>query len=328
MDDDVGELVARLDVVEVEAGEHRAVDRVAHDQVLRAHPERLDLGQQPPGVEDPGAVRRDLHAGADLAELRRALEDRDPQALPGERESGGQAADAPADHDHVGHRLLSCRHSQGPRVGASGVRPVSQAASAGPSGPAARLATTSTATAARRSSGRSSKADPGVQVDGVHGHLAGAHPRDLGGRHGAALRGDHLVLPTASAARRGRPAAPRRSRRRTPAAAPAPSARRCSISALRASRRGVHRGCARRSRPRKPGRPQRLRVEPAGGRPGAAGSSRAARCRRRGRHRRAVVRRPRPSPYPGPSRPGPSRAVRSRAARLPGGRRCRADRCR
>ena len=48
-------------------------------------------------IEHARAVGADLHAGAELLELRRLLVDVDADALPDQRQRGGQAADAGAD---------------------------------------------------------------------------------------------------------------------------------------------------------------------------------------------------------------------------------------
>ena len=102
VDDDIGRAVPRLDVLEVEAGQLGAVDGVLHDDVLRGDAEAPHLVEQAPVLEDAGAVRGDLQAGAHLAELGRPLEDPHAQALLGEGEGVGEAADAAADDDDVG----------------------------------------------------------------------------------------------------------------------------------------------------------------------------------------------------------------------------------
>jgi hypothetical protein len=50
-------------------------------------------------VQHAGRIRRQLQAGADFPELRRLLDDVDGAAGPGERERGGEAADAAADDE-------------------------------------------------------------------------------------------------------------------------------------------------------------------------------------------------------------------------------------
>src|SRR4029079_6698595 len=51
------------------------------------------------------AVRREIDAGADLAELRRLLVDRDVEAVRDQRVGGEQAADAAADDGDMGFRI-------------------------------------------------------------------------------------------------------------------------------------------------------------------------------------------------------------------------------
>jgi hypothetical protein len=102
VDDDVRRAVPPLHVLQVKAGQHGAVHRVLHDHAVREHAEPPGVVEQAVGAQDAGAVGRDLQARADLAELRGALEHAHAESLAGQRERGGQAADAAADHEHVG----------------------------------------------------------------------------------------------------------------------------------------------------------------------------------------------------------------------------------
>ena len=68
---------------EVDLGQHLGGDGVAEHDVLRQHPVGEHLVEQPPRLQDAGAVRSDLQAGADLAELGGPLEQRDLGALAG-----------------------------------------------------------------------------------------------------------------------------------------------------------------------------------------------------------------------------------------------------
>jgi hypothetical protein len=43
--------------------------------------------------------------------------------------------------------------------------------------------------------GEVGEGDPVVEVHGVYADFTRSHPRDLGGRYGAALRGHHLGVP-------------------------------------------------------------------------------------------------------------------------------------
>ena len=82
----------------VEGDRHDAerLERVAHELVLEAErTQHLD------------AVRADLQPGADLAELLRALIERDLDAALAQRAGRGEAADAGADDDHAKRSL--CR---------------------------------------------------------------------------------------------------------------------------------------------------------------------------------------------------------------------------
>jgi hypothetical protein len=114
--DQVGRAVAALQVLEVEAGQHRPVEGVLHDHAGRQHAEPLGLVEQAVVVEDAGAVGGELEAGPDLGELGRALEHPHPEALAGQRERGREAADAAADDDHVRSRWPGGRPRPAGRV--------------------------------------------------------------------------------------------------------------------------------------------------------------------------------------------------------------------
>jgi hypothetical protein len=106
----VGEAVPAFEVLEVEAGQLRGVDRVLHDHVLRPDAERGHLLEQAVLGEDAGAVGRDLQAGADLANSGACSQDADGQTGAAEGEGGAEAADAAADDDDVraGGRVHRC----------------------------------------------------------------------------------------------------------------------------------------------------------------------------------------------------------------------------
>lgn len=84
------------------ASQFRGVDRVLHEDVLGEHAEGDGLVEKAVRVEDAGAVRGELEARADLAELRGPFVEPYPQALAGEGEGRGEAADAAADDEDVG----------------------------------------------------------------------------------------------------------------------------------------------------------------------------------------------------------------------------------
>ena len=88
-------------LAEVDLGEHLGGDGVAEDDVLGQYTVGEHLVEDSPGVEDAGAVRPDLQAGADLAELGGPLKHRDLGALPGERQGVGRPADAAAGDDDL-----------------------------------------------------------------------------------------------------------------------------------------------------------------------------------------------------------------------------------
>ena len=71
-----------------------AVHGVLHDHAVGDDAEALGLVEQAQVFQDPGAVRGDLHAGPDLAELALALVQLDREALLGEGGGRGEAADA------------------------------------------------------------------------------------------------------------------------------------------------------------------------------------------------------------------------------------------
>src|SRR5204862_4961506 len=74
--------------------------------------EPLSLRPEPQRVEHSRAVRADLHAGAELLQLRRLLIDIDADALPDQRQRRGQSPDAGADDCNV----LVCCHAAGPQL--------------------------------------------------------------------------------------------------------------------------------------------------------------------------------------------------------------------
>ena len=108
---DVGAVGHRVGVAEAlgEAPVERDVDHllaahaVEHQHALDEHRLLLHQGADAEGVERVPGVGRDLDAGADLAELLRLLEHHRAEALAGEGEGGGEAADAAAgDQDRAG----------------------------------------------------------------------------------------------------------------------------------------------------------------------------------------------------------------------------------
>ena len=83
-----------------DAADLRAVDRVVHDHEIgehRAAAGELAHAQRIQRMEGIGA---ELHAGADLADLGRLLEDAHAVAAPHEGERRGQSADAATGHQH------------------------------------------------------------------------------------------------------------------------------------------------------------------------------------------------------------------------------------
>ena len=76
------------------------------------HADLLDRLAQAQRVEHAGAVRADLHAGAELLELRRLLVHVDRDAVPDQRQRRGEPADAAADDCNA----LVCRHAASPQL--------------------------------------------------------------------------------------------------------------------------------------------------------------------------------------------------------------------
>ena len=98
----VGEAIALLHVGQVQVGQLIAFERVEHPHVL-GHGTELDcLLEQAVVVEDARAVRRELQAGAHLAERSGLLVEPDADALAGQADGAGKAADAAADDNRVG----------------------------------------------------------------------------------------------------------------------------------------------------------------------------------------------------------------------------------
>jgi hypothetical protein len=73
---------------------------VEHQQVLDEHGLALDQPADAERIERMPGVRRQLDAGADLAELRRLLQHDHAEILAREGERGGKTADAAAGDDH------------------------------------------------------------------------------------------------------------------------------------------------------------------------------------------------------------------------------------
>ena len=98
----VGEAIALLHVGQVQVGQLIAFERVEHPHML-GHDTELDcLLEQAVVVEDARAVRRELQAGAHLAERSGLLVEPDADALAGQADGAGKAADAAADDNRVG----------------------------------------------------------------------------------------------------------------------------------------------------------------------------------------------------------------------------------
>ena len=114
MDDGVRVAEARL---ERGAGrdldDERFVDRVHHHHALGVDGAAAGGGTDAERIEGGEGVRRELHAGADLADLGRLLEDGDAKVALREREGRCQPADAAADdEDRAGvsaHAIFSSR---------------------------------------------------------------------------------------------------------------------------------------------------------------------------------------------------------------------------
>src|SRR5688500_2575798 len=82
---------------------------VEHEHVLDEHRLFLDQAADTEGVERVPGVRRDLNAGADLAEFGRLLEHDGAEALTRQRERRGEAADAAAGDDD--RLAVPCAHA-------------------------------------------------------------------------------------------------------------------------------------------------------------------------------------------------------------------------
>ncbi len=91
--------------------DHRlAADPVHHQQVLDEHGLLLHSLADAERIDGVPGVRRELDAGADLAELGGLLEHDDPEVAPRQRERHGEAADpAPGDDHRPG--IACCDHS-------------------------------------------------------------------------------------------------------------------------------------------------------------------------------------------------------------------------
>src|SRR5688572_31148752 len=93
--------------------------------MLDEHRLLLHQRSNPERIERVPGVGRDLDAGADLAELRRLLEDHRAEALARERQRRGEAADAAAGDDdrlfvtHLHWSMLSAAWPSGERGSAS-----------------------------------------------------------------------------------------------------------------------------------------------------------------------------------------------------------------
>ena len=105
--DEVGAVHAEGGVPARRVGDLHRRDRravVAEVMRLRADPGApfLHRGAEADALQMAHAVRREVDAGADLAERRGLLVDRDPEAVRDQRIGGEQAADAAADDRDVG----------------------------------------------------------------------------------------------------------------------------------------------------------------------------------------------------------------------------------
>ena len=100
MHDDVAVPVA-LDErrAQIERRDLLAGDRIHPDDALRKHCQRRDRIEHAQIVERPRGVRRELQAGAELAELRRLLQHAHGQPTAREGECDGKAADPAAEYD-------------------------------------------------------------------------------------------------------------------------------------------------------------------------------------------------------------------------------------
>src|SRR5436190_1907619 len=117
---DVGAVRHRVRIAEAlrEARVERDVDHrlaanpVHHQQVLDEHGLLLHPLADAKRIDGVPGIRRELDAGADLAELGRLLEHDDPEVAPRQRERHGEAADtAPGDDYWPG--IACCRHWNG-----------------------------------------------------------------------------------------------------------------------------------------------------------------------------------------------------------------------
>src|SRR5688500_6589892 len=87
-------------LVERDVDDLLAAHAVEHEEMLDEHRFLFNQRTHAEGVERVPGVRRDLDAGADLAELRRLLEHHRAEPLARERQRRGQAADAAAGDDY------------------------------------------------------------------------------------------------------------------------------------------------------------------------------------------------------------------------------------
>ena len=78
----------------------------------RAHPLAVEPFGEAEPLQDAHRVRAHIDAAADLGQLRRLLVDFDLETGPAQRQGGGQAADAGADH---GNLERAGRHPNSPR---------------------------------------------------------------------------------------------------------------------------------------------------------------------------------------------------------------------
>src|SRR5437667_272643 len=86
-----------------------AAGPVHHQQVLDEHGLPLHSLADAERIDGVPGVRRELDAGADLAELGGLLEHDDPEVAPRQRERHGEAAD-PAPGDDHGPSIITCDH--------------------------------------------------------------------------------------------------------------------------------------------------------------------------------------------------------------------------
>ena len=100
--------VARLELAPGKAEQPRVGLHVAHRQFAADVAEPPRLVAETEGVEHFRAVRRDVDAGADLAERRRLLVDLDLKALLPQTDRGGQSAQTRSDDDDPACLRHSC----------------------------------------------------------------------------------------------------------------------------------------------------------------------------------------------------------------------------